>query len=283
MKSAVTIALVPQIKTGSWVYWHHLEEGMAKAAELGFDAVELFTADANAIETGKLKDLSKKLNIGIAAVGTGAGKVVQGLTLTDPDTSIRSKAMDFIKDMIDFGAAFNAPAIIGSMQGNTTPSGSREDSIQWLRDGLNILGGWAAKAGVPLIYEPLNRYETNLFNRFEDVVTFLDTLETGNVKLLADLFHMNMEESSIPAVINKYGNHIGHVHFADSNRKAIGWGHTDIHEIAAALHEINYKGYISAEIFPLPSPDAAALQTIRAFNTYFKNKNNPDEKILSYP
>lgn len=270
MKSAVTIALVPQIKIGPWVYWHHLEEGMRKAAGLGFDAVELFTADANAVEIETLQALAKKLNLGIAAVGTGAGKVVQGLTLTDPDTSVRSKAMDFIKDMIDFGAAFQAPAIIGSMQGNITPGGSREESIKWLSDGLNILGKWAEKAGVPLIYEPLNRYETNLFNRFEDAAAFLDSLETTNIKLLADLFHMNIEEASVPAIIHKYARYIGHIHFADSNRKAIGWGHTPINEIAVALQEINYTDYISAEIFPLPSPDAAALQTIRAFNTYFK-------------
>ncbi|MBX3257626.1 MAG: sugar phosphate isomerase/epimerase [Chitinophagaceae bacterium] len=270
MKSAVTIALVPQIKTGPWVYWNALEESMEKASVLGFDAVELFTADAAAIETTVLKNLVQKWNTGIAAVGTGAGKVIHGLTLTDPDPAIRTRAISFIKDMIDFGAQFRAPAVIGSMQGNVGAGAGRAQSLAWLAEGLNSLGKRAEEAGVPLIYEPLNRYETNLLNRFDDAVEFIDTLTTTNIKLLADLFHMNIEERSIPATLLAYGRYTGHVHFADSNRKAIGWGHTAINEIAAALQEINYTGYISAEIFPLPSPDAAALQTIRAFNTYFK-------------
>lgn len=270
MKSAVTIALVPQIKTGPWVYWNTLEDSMEKAAALGFEAVELFTADAVAVEVSVLKNLVQKLNINIAAVGTGAGKVIHGLTLTDPDAVVRNKAIDFISAMIDFGAAFNAPAIIGSMQGNVVAGGSHQQSLTWLAEGLNTLGERAEKANVPLIYEPLNRYETNLLNRFGDAVDFIVGLKTKQVKLLADLFHMNIEEQSIPSVLRKYASYTGHVHFADSNRKAIGWGHTAIHEIAVALQETNYSGYISAEIFPLPSPDAAALQTIRAFNTYFK-------------
>ncbi|MBX2924063.1 MAG: sugar phosphate isomerase/epimerase [Chitinophagaceae bacterium] len=270
MKSAVTIALVPQIKTGPWVYWNTLEESIKKAAALGFDAVELFTANGNAIEASRLEHLVKGSNIHIAAVGTGAGKVVQGLTLTDPDAAVRRQAVDFIKNMIDFGAQFRAPAIIGSMQGNVTAGGNHQQSLAWLADGLNVLGKHAGDAGVPLIYEPLNRYETNLLNRFDDAVEFINMLETTHVKLLADLFHMNIEEQSIPSAIRKHGRYIEHVHFADSNRKAMGWGHTAIHEIATALQEINYTGYISAEIFPLPSPDEAAVQTIRAFHTYFK-------------
>ena len=43
IKSCVTIALVPQIKTGPWIFWENLEESIAKAADLGFDGVELFT------------------------------------------------------------------------------------------------------------------------------------------------------------------------------------------------------------------------------------------------
>ena len=39
MKSAVTIALVPQIKSGPWVFWENIEDSFTKAASLGFDAV----------------------------------------------------------------------------------------------------------------------------------------------------------------------------------------------------------------------------------------------------
>ncbi|MGV3559375.1 TIM barrel protein [Larkinella arboricola] len=270
MKSAVTIALVPDIKTGPWIYWHDLETSMAKAASLGFDAVELFTASADAVAPDRLATLSDQFGVKIAAVGTGAGKVIHGLTLTDPDAHVRSKAVAFIADMIAFGAGFGAPAIIGSMQGNAVPGVAHEQALDWLAEGLNILGKQAEDQGVTLIYEPLNRYETNLINRLEDGVTLLQSLETPGVKLLADLFHMNIEETSLADSIRSAGSSIGHVHFADSNRRPVGGGHTAMADIVTALQKINYAGFISAEAFPWPNPDEAARQTMASFNQYFR-------------
>ena len=114
--------------------------------------------------------------------------------------------------------------------------------------------------GVMLIYEPLNRYETNLLNTLKAGSEFLKKNDLNNVKLLADLFHMNIEEENLPQIIQESGNDIGHVHFADSNRRPMGFGHTDMPPIAAALKEISYAGYVSAEAFPWPDPDAAAAQ-----------------------
>lgn len=269
MKSCVTIALVPAIKTGPWIYWNDLETSMAKAAASGFDAVELFTPSAEAVSLDQLTDLTRRFGLNVAAVGTGAGKVLHGLTLTDPDPQIRAKAIVFIADMISFGATVGAPAIIGSMQGNVTPGVDKEQALRWLADGLNALGQVAEKQGVNLIYEPLNRYETNLINDLQTGVDFIRSLETKQVVLLADLFHMNIEESSLADSIRAAGAHIGHVHFADSNRRPVGLGHMAMDEVAAALNEIGYDGYISAEAFPFPDPDQAAQQTIQSFKKYF--------------
>ena len=70
--------------------------------------------------------------------------------------------------------------------------------------------------------------------------------------------------------IQKNIQYIGHVHFADSNRRPVGNGHTRFVEVAKALKEINYQGYVSAEAFPWPTPKEAAAQTILSFKKYFK-------------
>src|SRR5690606_12407813 len=124
--------------------------------------------------------------------------------------------------------------------------------------------------GVFLIYEPLNRYETNLLNTLQAGSEFVDGLQTKGVKLLADLFHMNIEEDDLAKAIRDYGKHIGHVHFADSNRKPIGFGHTSMEPIALALQEIKYQGYVSAEAFPWPNPDSAELQTSTSIQKNFR-------------
>jgi sugar phosphate isomerase/epimerase len=59
------------------------------------------------------------------------------------------------------------------------------------------------------------------------------------------------------------------VHFVDSNRRAAGLGHLDFGPIAAALREVGYRGYASAEALPYPDSLAAARQTIAAYCKYF--------------
>ena len=270
IKSSVTINLAAQVKTGPWIYRGSPEENMLKAAELGFDGVEFFTASANSVDSDLLESLLQKSGLKISAMGTGAGKVINCLTLTDPDVETRKQAVSFIRDMISFGSRFGAPAIIGSMQGNVVSGIEKKQALAWLAEGLNTLGEFAEKQGVPLIFEPLNRYETNLINRIEEGAKLVSLLDTRNVVLLADLFHMNIEESSIPDSIRNYGKYIGYIHFADSNRYPVGNGHTQIQEVALALNEIRYDGYISAEAFPYPDSDNAAKTTINNFIKYFK-------------
>jgi len=270
IQSCATIALVSTIKSGPWIYWDDLEQSMAHASSLGFDAVELFTASSDALDVKSTKELLTKYHLKIAAVGTGAGKVLHGLTLTDPDEFIRKKAILFIENMISFGASFNAPAIIGSMQGNVSAGLDREPTLEWLAAGLKHLGKYATSLGVQLVYEPLNRYETNLINTLADGVLFLKSHQINHVGLLADLFHMNIEEVDMAASIRACADFIVHVHFADSNRRPVGNGHTSFKEIAKALKEINYQGYVSAEAFPWPSSPEAAAQTIHSFKQLFK-------------
>ena len=134
VKSCATIALVPEIKAGPWIYWEGPDISIPKAAKLGFDAVELFTASADAVDPEQLQQLCDANKIEIAAVGTGAGKVLHGWTLTSPDKHVRQRAVAFISKMVTFGAWFGAPAIIGSMETwNRRPNG-RKLSPGWLKD-----------------------------------------------------------------------------------------------------------------------------------------------------
>src|SRR5205085_8359160 len=133
----------------------------------------------------------------LAAVGTGSGWMAHELRLTDPDRQSRRRARDFVAGMIDRAGTLGAPTIVGSMQGRWEWSVSREQALAWLGEALEELAPLAARHGMSLLVEPLNRYETNLLNRVDDSVSFLQTLRAQNVNLLCDLFHMNIEEASI--------------------------------------------------------------------------------------
>jgi sugar phosphate isomerase/epimerase len=265
MKSAITISLTPQARSGPFVFHEGLADGCQNAADLGFDAVEIFPPAANAIDEAELQGLLDHHKLKVAALGTGAGWVIHKWSLTHADPEVRQRARDFIRAIIDIAAAFDAPAILGSMQGKVEGDVTRDQALAWLGEALEELGDYAASHGQPFLYEFLNRYETNLFNRVAPTVEFLSGLKTRGVKVLADLFHMNIEEADLPEAIRAGRDLIGHVHFADSNRQAIGAGHTAIEPIVGALREIGYAGYLSAEIFPLPDALDAARQTIESF------------------
>jgi sugar phosphate isomerase/epimerase len=270
IRSAVTICLVPELRGGPFVFWDDLASGCARAAELGFDAVELFFGEPSSVNVAEIKTLLAKHHLSVAAFGSGAGWGKHKLRLTDPDAAVRARAKKFVAEFIDIAGQFNAPVILGSMQGRWGDGVSREQAVDWLAEALNELGDVAAKHNVPLLYEFLNRYETNLFNNVETSLAFLKTLRTQNVKLLCDLFHMNIEERDIAAALRLAGDKVGHVHFADTNRLAIGLGHLDVAPIASALSEIRYDGFISAEVLPLPSEEAAARQEIASFQKWFR-------------
>ena len=155
------------------------------------------------------------------------------------------------------------------MQGLRDGRVTREQALGWLAEALEELAPQAAVHGVPLLFEPLNRYEGNVLNTIGDAVELIRSLSTRNVTILADLFHMNIEEQDVGAALRAGGTLITHVQLADSNRRPAGHGHTDFRAVAATLREMNYTGYLSAEALPWPDPDAAARLAMDGIRKFF--------------
>jgi sugar phosphate isomerase/epimerase len=268
MRPAITVCLVPEARSGPFVFHGDLESGCAQAAAAGFQAIELFPTSADDIDAALLRQTLNRHGLALAAMGTGAGWVRQRLTLTHPDSAVRHRAQQFIAAIVDLAGSFGAPAIIGSMQGRADGEITRDQALGWLAMALEQLGPRAAARGVPLLIEPLNRYESNLLNTVEQGVELLRPLRTRSPRLLCDLFHMNIEEVSIADALRAAGPLVGHVHFADSNRRAIGLGHTEVAASIQSLKDISYRGYLSAEILPLPTPEIAARTTLESIRHF---------------
>jgi sugar phosphate isomerase/epimerase len=267
MKTAITLCRVAEAAAGPFVFHQELEQGFAKAAEHGFDSVELFFPDSDAHSVEEIQELQAKHGLGVAAVGTGAGMVKHSLSLTNPDPAQREAALQFILCMVELGGHLKAPAILGSMQGRWGGEVNRDQALGWLAQALRVIGEAAAKHDVPFIYEPLNRYETNLINQVGEAADWVRANELNNIVLLADMFHMNIEEVNVADAMRAGGDLIGHVHYADSNRRAMGFGHTNPAPVVTALKEIGYSAYLSAEVFPWPDADQAAAQTLKSIQS----------------
>src|SRR5262249_27707329 len=153
-------------------------------------------------------------------------------------------ARKFTDGIIDLAGRFGAPAILGSMQGRWGGEVDRAAALRHLRDALEEFGERAKSRGAAFLLEPLNRYEGNVVNTIGEAGEIRRSLSTRNVTILADLFHMNIEERDIVEALRFGGSLLGHVQLADSNRRPAGNGHTDFRAVASALREIGYKGYL---------------------------------------
>src|SRR6266850_4034444 len=110
IRSCVTVSLVPEARGGPFVFWDDLPGACRAAAEMGFDAIEIFPPEPEAIDPVGLRSLLAEHRLELAAMGTGAGWVRHRLHLTHRDSEVRERARAFIRSIIDAAARFGAPA-----------------------------------------------------------------------------------------------------------------------------------------------------------------------------
>ncbi len=113
----------------------------------------------------------------------------------------------------------------------------------------------AGQEGVRIAFEPLNRYETHFLKTLDDAVDIAQRVDHPKVKIMADFFHMHIEETNTPEAIKRAGDWIAHVHLADNTRLLPGTGDTDFAAGFSALKEIGYGKYMALECGVPGDPD----------------------------
>jgi sugar phosphate isomerase/epimerase len=153
-----------------------------------------------------------------------------------------------------------------------TPPRSPAEDRKVLLEALSVLAGHAAREGVWLAVEPINRYEDYMVNRLEQAVDLAETVERelglDSVRVCADLFHMNIEEDDLAKAITSTGRWLAHLHVDDSNRLQPGTGHLDFAAAFGALHAIGYQGWAALECRLRGDPEEALQGTTRFLARY---------------
>jgi sugar phosphate isomerase/epimerase len=265
MKKSIVVSTQPT-KFSALAFKEDFEKSIEKVADLGFDGVELAVRNPKDLKIYNIISIIKENNLEVPAIGTGQAYGEEGLSFSDPDEVIRKMAVKRINNQIIFASHFNAQVIIGLIRGIIKKNVDKTEAEEWTVDCLRKCTEFAKEYNIGLTLEPVNRYESNFINTLNEGIEFIKRVEASNLGLLADTFHMNIEEVSIYDSIIQAKNYITHVHFADSNRWAPGCGHLDFAKIVQTLKKIGYQDYVSAEILPLPDPDNCARLTIEALN-----------------
>lgn len=153
-----------------------------------------------------------------------------------------------------------------------------------LIDQLGRIAVVAERLGIPLFIEPLNRFETHLLKTLEDAAAICRVVGSPWIKVVADFFHMNIEEADVAASIDRAGDVIGFVQLADSNRYQPGAGHIDFRPGFAALKRIGYDGWFGLEC-KIDRADAvgALVETAGLIRrTWSEAAVNPDSSNRNY-
>ena len=226
----------------NWIFGDEpLAETAARLAGLGCDGLEL-KGDLELYDPAEVKSVLGAHGLAVLSLTPG------DVDLAHPDADVRSKAVDYYLRLLDFAAEVGAP-IVGchGEVGRIRPVTSYEQEYVNYVVGVQRVAARAQELELRLAIEVLNRYESHLLNTAEEAVRFVEDMGAPNVGLLLDAYHMNIEEADLYTAILAAGEHLALFHAADSNRQAVGRGHTDFLGIMLALRNIGYSGAIIIE------------------------------------
>ncbi len=239
------------------------EANAARLAKLGYDGIELAVREPAKLDVSNVRRILDKYRLAVPAIGTGQAWGEEHLSFTDPDPAIRERAVERIKSHIPLARTFNAVVIIGLIRGIAKPPVTIEQARNWVVSSMKEIAAAGEARQVRFAIEPINRYETNLLNNVAETRALIEEIGTGNVGILYDTFHSNIEEPRLDESLRACKGHLYHVHLADSNRWSPGVGHLAFADISRTLNLMDYGGWVSAEILPKPDIATAQEQTIK--------------------
>jgi sugar phosphate isomerase/epimerase len=220
-----------------------LREKRERALEYGFDGIELSHFPMIEAAEEAVRD-----RVPVSAMCSGH----RGWFI-DPDLAEVAACIEDCKRLLELGAQLDAPLIVVPIYGRTnrlpnsgTGRAPAADEELWL-SGLREVTGHAERVGGRLVVEGINRYENSVSVTVADAVRWARAADSLQVRAMADVFHMNIEEADLQASIAEAGDMLAYVHLADSQRLEPGRGHLDFGSIFRGLAEIGYDGWASME------------------------------------
>lgn len=222
-------------------------EAISKTLEAGYQMIEIPALDPASIDTKDTRQVLEQQNVK-AACSLGLSFDAD---INNEDSTIAKRGEERLFSALDVvegiggsylgGVIFSA---LGKYPAPATPK-ARQNAI----DALRRLAKSAADRGITLGLEPVNRYESNFINTVDQALDVISEIGESNVKVHADVYHMNIEEEDMRSPIIRAKNKLGYVHIGASHRGALGTGNIDFDTFFGALREIDYQGAITFESF----------------------------------
>jgi D-psicose/D-tagatose/L-ribulose 3-epimerase len=229
--------------------WSHdeCERAVAQTAEIGFDLIEIPGLDLAAIDpahTRKMLDrykLATTMSLGLEA----------STDISSEDRAKQARGEARLMEVLTVAREIGATHVCGILYSAfqkyfepPTPAG-----ISASVDVLRRVGEEAARHGITIGLEVVNRYESNVLNTAAQAVAFAKRIGLPNVKVHLDTYHMNIEEADLEAALIDTGANLGYFHIGESGRGYLGAGNIDFDRVFRGLVKAGYEGPVTFESF----------------------------------
>jgi D-psicose/D-tagatose/L-ribulose 3-epimerase len=220
---------------------------IARTAEVGFDFIEAPALDPSLIDPVFTRRQLEAAGIGINfSLGLSFDSDISSGD-ADKRRRGRQKLEDAVAVCRDCGGEFIGGILYSAFGKYDRPPTA--DGIAQSAETLGAVAEIAARSGITLVLEVVNRYETNICNTAAQGVEMVRRVGAPNVKVHLDVYHMNIEESDIAAALADTGEYLGYFHTGDSHRGYLGSGTIDLAQVFRALVRMKYQGPITFESF----------------------------------
>jgi sugar phosphate isomerase/epimerase len=247
------------------------ERAFAFARECGYTGIEIapFTInpDARKITADRRAEVRRQAeDAGLDVVGLHwLLAKTEGLYLTSPDTAVRRTTADYVQELArlchDLGGnllVFGSP-----LQRNLLPAVSHEDAMKYAAEVFQSALPVLEDLDVTLAVEPLGPAEGNFLLTAADGIRLIEMVGSSHCRLHLDCKAMSTESAPIPEIIRRSAPWLVHFHANDPNRLGPGMGDLAFPPILEALGEIDYRGWVSVEVFDYsPGPERLARESI---------------------
>ena len=248
-----------------------LDRAFAFARDVGYTGIEIapFTLAASAY------DISPAQRAEVRRMAEDAGLEVIGLHwllaqttgyyLTTPDDKTRRHTADYLGELArlcrDLGGRV---MVLGSpAQRNLLPGVTHEQALELAAHCLRRTLPTLEDCGVTIAVEPLGPAEGNFLNTAALGKTLCEMVASPHCRLHLDVKAMSSESAPIPQLIADHAQLLEHFHANDPNRRGPGMGDLDFLPILRALADIQYRGWVSVEVFDYdPGVETLARESI---------------------
>jgi hydroxypyruvate isomerase len=232
------------------------------ASQIGYAAAELW---GRGDDFEDVVVLAKKHNLVVASM-SGHASLPDGLN----KRSNHDRIEDELKTSIDIAAKHGIPGLI-CFSGNRQPYQSELEAIEAVADGFKRVAPYAEKKGINLNLELLNSKVNHPGYQCDHTawgVAVCERVGSPRVKLLYDIYHMQIMEGDVIRTIRENIGWIGHFHTAGNP------GRNDMDDtqemnyvgICRAIATTDYNLYVGHEFKPKGDPIEALRQTFEVCN-----------------